>query len=287
MMSDFWKNLRDIVSEDTGGRGIQCLSSVQDLIGAVETLRGARKVAIFTGFVIRRELKGETDGPVGALFLARGLLTMGKDVSIWTDFPHYDVLKVGLSFLGINIPLYEVPLSFGGEVISTFWRENFDLLISVERPGRAIDGRYYSYRGEDVSPYTSPLDEFFLEGRRRGVPTIGIGDGGNEIGMGKVRSEILESLPNGDKVSTIVSTDYLLICGISNWGAYALLAGLSKLEGVNELLPDPGEEIALIERVVEAGAIDGVLVKPTATVDGLPQEVLRKKLKEMGSCLRG
>ncbi len=287
MISVFWKNLRDIVSEDIGKRGIQCLSSVQDLIGAVETLRGAKKVAIFTGFVIRRELKGETDGPVGALFLARGLLRMGKDVSIWTDFPHYDVLKAGLVFLGINIPLYEVPLSFGGEVISAFWRENFDLLISVERPGRAMDGKYYSYRGEDVFPYTSPLDEFFLEGRRRGVPTIGVGDGGNEIGMGKVRSGILESLSNGDKISTIVSTDYLLICGISNWGAYSLLAGLSKLEGVSGLLPDPDEEIALIERAVEAGAIDGVLVKPTATVDGLPQEVLRKKLKEIRSCLRG
>lgn len=285
-MLSFWKTLNGIVSEDVGKRGIQFLSSADDLKGAVETLSEAKKIAIFTGFIIRRELKGETDGPIGALFLARGLLRAGKDASIWTDFPHYEVIKAGLSFLEINIPLFNIPIIFGGELISAFWKEKFDLLISVERPGRSIDGRYYSYRGEDVSPYTSPLDEFFLEAKRRGVPTIGIGDGGNEIGMGKIRPQILEKLPRGAKISTIVSTDYLVVSGISNWGAYALLAGISKLNGIPDLLPDPGEEIELIKCAVEAGAIDGVRVEPTATVDGLSQEVLREKLREIESCIR-
>jgi hypothetical protein len=70
-----------------------------------------------------------------------------------------------------------------------------------------------------------------------GRTTIGIGDGGNEIGMGKLPWEtIRRNVPQGGLVACRVPTDYLIVCGVSNWGAYALGAGVRRLRSAP---PDP------------------------------------------------
>ena len=58
--------------------------------------------------------------------------------------------------------------------------EGADLLIFLERPGRAGDGRYYNMRGRDISASVVPLDDLAAHALERGLPVIGIGDGGNE-----------------------------------------------------------------------------------------------------------
>ena len=56
------------------------------------------------------------------------------------------------------------------------------LLISIERCGMSKDRKYYNMRKVEVSEHTAKIDHLFLE-----FPTsIGIGDGGNEIGMGNL-----------------------------------------------------------------------------------------------------
>src|SRR5881392_3831507 len=60
-------------------------------------------------------------------------------------------------------------------------------LVSIERPGRTASGDYLSARGETVRPWNAPVDALFLMAPRR-VATVGVGDGGNEIGMGNVRA---------------------------------------------------------------------------------------------------
>ena len=55
---------------------------------------------------------------------------------------------------------------------------------------------------------------------------MGIGDGGNEVGMGKVRQQVMQHIPNGEKIASSVCTDQLIAAGVSNWGAYALAAAL-------------------------------------------------------------
>ena len=54
------------------------------------------------------------------------------------------------------------------------------LVISIERPGMAADGRYYNMSGEDITAHG--IAEPYLVFAP--CPTIAIGDGGNEIGMG-------------------------------------------------------------------------------------------------------
>ena len=129
-------------------------------------------------------------------------------------------------------------------------------------------------RGRDVTEPNGP-------GRRRVPPiavspdvrTIGIGDGGNEIGMGKIPHEtIVKNIPNGDLIHCRVPTDHLIVAGVSNWGAYALAAGVYVLRGVKPPadLFDPDREREILEVMVREGPlVDGVTGKQTATVDGL------------------
>ena len=56
-------------------------------------------------------------------------------------------------------------------------------VISIERPGLAEDGRYYNMRGEDITARCAFFDPFLT---LASCPTIAIGDGGNEIGMGSI-----------------------------------------------------------------------------------------------------
>ena len=59
--------------------------------------------------------------------------------------------------------------------------------MSIERCGRSADGAPRNMRGEDISAYTTPLDDLFSAGP---WDTIAIGDGGNEIGMGRLAASV-------------------------------------------------------------------------------------------------
>lgn len=57
-----------------------------------------------------------------------------------------------------------------------------------------------------------------------------LGDGGNELGMGKVFQKILDSsIPNKQEIACIVPTNHLIIASVSNWGGYALAAAAAVL----------------------------------------------------------
>lgn len=61
------------------------------------------------------------------------------------------------------------------------------------------------------------------------IGTIGIGDGGNEIGMGKVRDQVTKHIPYGKEIACRVTADQLITAGVSNWGGYALATALYML----------------------------------------------------------
>jgi hypothetical protein len=57
-----------------------------------------------------------------------------------------------------------------------------------------------------------------------------VGDGGNEVGMGKVFQKIFDSsIPNKQEIACIVPTNHLVIASVSNWGGYALAAAAAIL----------------------------------------------------------
>ena len=120
-----------------------------------------------------------------------------------------------------------------------------------------------------------------------GRTTIGIGDGGNEIGMGKLPwSTIRKNVPHGGEVACRVPTDYLIVAGVSNWGAYALATGIRLLRGAaaDPELYDVNRERELLRLMVDAGPlVDGVTGERTLTVDGLTFERYGRVLRDLAS----
>ena len=49
--------------------------------------------------------------------------------------------------------------------------------------------------------------------------------------MGKVRSMVIKHVPKGDLIGSSISCDYLVTAGVSNWGGFAVAAGLYILSG--------------------------------------------------------
>jgi hypothetical protein len=112
-----------------------------------------------------------------------------------------------------------------------------------------------------------PADALLAAPRR--VTTVGIGDGGNEIGMGNVRARIARAGALSRSIASVVKVKHLVVAGTSNWGAYGVVAELSALAG-RPLLHSADEEIRMVEACVAAGAVDGITRRREATVDGLP-----------------
>ncbi len=152
--------------------------------------------------------------------------------------------------------------------------------------------RCHSMRGQDITEHMRPGHELFEVALEwdKDLVTIGIGDGGNEIGMGKVPWDVIRrNIPGGGLVACRVPTDYLIVAGVSNWGAYALAAGVALLRGrrLDPELFDVQRERELLRVMVEAGPlVDGVTGKPTVSVDGLSFEQYAEPLRRIGELIR-
>ena len=214
-----------------------------------------------TGFHVLMAGKPETDGPPGAIAIGRALRAMGREVTYVTDDCTAPVLRqwAGDSFV-IEFPFAGVEES-RQQAAALLDQLLPSLLISIERCGRNRNDAYLNMRARDITPQTARIDYLF-DG---GVPSVGIGDGGNEIGMGNLIDVIpsVDSLPDEPAVSRV---DRLVIASVSNWGGYGLAAALSQLAGEN-LLPRADDETRMVQGMVEADAVDGTTGDSVPIVD--------------------
>jgi D-glutamate cyclase len=141
-------------------------------------------------------------------------------------------------------------------------------VIAIERPGAGSDGHYHGGGGFEISSFTAKTDVLFAAARARKIATIGIGDLGNELGLGVVAEAVKAEVPMGDIIAAAQPADIAVIANISNWGAYGVAACLAALIGNEAVFHDGAEEIRLIEACVRAGAIDPVGGQLRPYVDG-------------------
>jgi hypothetical protein len=310
--------IRDVIQHDAGKRGL-ARDPNDNLLTATRNdfAKACKSIAdqpnplcvIVTGFFIPTATPpaGETDGPLGALFLARAFSQMGIHSAILTDPFCVSALVAGLSACDLTeqVELWEMP-----EKITPEFEARFAFVshrIAIERAGPAADGRCYTMRGRDITELMRPAHLLFdrpqiarsalvsdsqinfASGATKAIPkfvSIGIGDGGNEIGMGKIAHEtIVRNIPNGDQTHCRTATDHLIVAGVSNWGGYALAAGVSLLRGVQlrARLFDSEEERRTLQVMVDRGPlVDGVSGRISATVDGLSWESYAAPLTEIG-----
>jgi hypothetical protein len=246
-------------------------------------------VGIVAGFFFRHAdpPSPETDGLGGAAHLAAGLSNAGIPATIISDAPCAKAIWAVTE---------AIPGDVGLEIVSTsphavrglrhrlaHGERPLTHLIAIERVAPGSDGKPHREHGWDMTAETAPLDLLFEEaGWERPWTSIGIGDGGNEIGMGNLPAEIVSrDIPNGGLIAARTKVDHLIVAGVSNWGGYGLLAAMAAVstDRSSELLRYLTPEMDL--RFLEAAVLVGQAVddsrpdhpgRPQMTVDCLPVE---------------
>ena len=195
--------IEEIVGRDPGGRGMRHLAVSGDLYAAASALLSASSgVAVLTGFpcVVGHDIPTENDGLAGAVSIARAALVLGKPlVALVTDECNVRpvtacrdwLLRFGKSIgedWGERLQLHALPPKSRWQAADTSTMDGVldrcDHWVAIERAGRASDGSYYTMRKRRMDELVAPLDDWFA----RAKSSTGIGDGGNELGYGRVES---------------------------------------------------------------------------------------------------
>ena len=238
------------------------------------------RVMITTGFYIVSAGQPETDGPPGAVAIGNALTELGFDVSYITDSVSLGALASIASpaheIIDFPITNHRESAEFAQAIIRD---ERPDLMISIERAGISSDGIYRNMRSLDISEHNAKIDHLFDQHPY----SLGIGDGGNEIGMGNLAQIISETegLPD---LPAITTTTALMCAAVSNWGGYGLVTALSQAAGQN-LLPSLDDEVDLVTTLVEGGAVDGFSGDNKLYVDGFTLEEQSRCLKDLHGLL--
>ncbi|MEA1870776.1 MAG: DUF4392 domain-containing protein [Candidatus Bipolaricaulota bacterium] len=316
-----------LITVDVGSRGVigklyqaaRLLSSKPLVLTAAEALQRAllNKDVVFiaTGWPDRIAVDptiAETDGPSGAAILARTLhRAFGVVPILLTEEQLVPSLREVVTSAGFKVLPVESALrgyhskgSIHAATVLPFpislpeaqreAKRLFELyspgaVIVIEKGGMNESGAIYSCRGEETTETIAKADRLVIEARERGIFTLGIGDGGNEVGMGLIHDEAEEilvqgigrSVPGGFAPS--VPTDALVVAAVSNWGAYGAAACVAVLLRDQGIFHDENVERCVLEGCARAGFIDGVTGYVEGSVDGIPMDVHLALVKIMKS----
>ncbi|KPP79302.1 hypothetical protein Z043_101125 [Scleropages formosus] len=335
--------LEKLIGEDPGERGIQALFVQDELLKSCLSLSHASSVLITTGFPthFQHNPPEETDGPPGAIAMAAMLRALGKRVAMVTDRRALDmnrrIMDDAVQKGKGRGKVKHLVLSAAGLscIIVASWLflpcaiSRFDHLVAIERSGRAADGNYYNMRAINIKHLVDPIDDLFTAaasiagigttgtlrvlfagGRTRDQALVpaGIGDGGNELGMGKVRGAVRAHMPKGNLIACDVAADYAITAGVSNWGGYAVACGLyllnaclvherylrkglgtppspQQLETWAASLPTVAKEEEFLAILVKHGVRSGKTANLALEVDGLPfhptHSTIIRKMREL------
>jgi hypothetical protein len=254
------------------GRNIGDLAfSVRGQFGrTLDTLASCKNVRITSGFFIPKAGVAETDGPPGAAILGAALRVTSKlrKVEFVTDRRCYATMVEAVKVCGFTEKdVLRLDDRDQVQALIPKWQsEKVDGLIAIERPAPSYDGIMRTMNAEPLQMYALDLAPLF---KCVSWMSFGVGDGGNEIGMGKIPKLVIEkSIKNGAKIASEVRTDHLVVAGVSNWGAAGLAAALMapKRRSIGRLAEVHSEAV---RAMVRAGACDGKTLRKEDTVDGL------------------
>ncbi|MEH6405042.1 MAG: glutamate cyclase domain-containing protein [Sneathiella sp.] len=308
------------------------------LAAAADADRPAASVAIVTGFTVvdaqGRKVCGENDGPPGAVMLASSLLSQGVLVTLVIDTGAESSLisallaanlarLVGEDVTPMVRTVKNIQLENGLEIeciqhdlethpernslegvrhcIANLQHKNTKLVIAIERPSPNVSGGMSSMSGASITKFNADMSPLFESDL--GWKTIGIGDGGNEIGTAGAKTAVTRArkpdgtlvVNNGDKIAALAETDVMVLSSVSNNGGLFLSIAFEMILGelgLNSNIRDRGaEEVTsqdLIQKMCikyatiivkmfnEKMSMDGVNKINAMTVDG--RRLLRGRL---------
>jgi hypothetical protein len=249
------------------------------VLAAAELLdRPACHIGMVSGAAVPDHMPvGENDGPFGTVVLAQTLVRMGHRVTVYTDPMAADPFRALIARAAIDAPVVELALHDKTQQESI--ARELDVAIALERLGGNVNGIIYGATGVSRQDFRCNVDHLFRTATALGKPTLSIGDGGNEIGFGKVHDTLAERMPDLNKAGTtpcgggivsVVPTDVLVVATSSNLGAYGVCAALAVKRNDPALCHTAEEEIALEHIGVGLGLTDGGSGHRIAAVDGIP-----------------
>lgn len=235
---------------------------------------------------------GETDGPPGVASLARALDVglEGKPIVLCEEQVMNSIeltcLAAGLlpvreaghaakkahAVLLMPFPITS-PEASREQAEALISRHAPSAVVSVERIAGNRKGRHHYAVGGAIM-HEACLETVAEAARARKIPTIGIGDGGNEIGMGSIFDQVQDIVPYGRVcqcdcaagIACATPADVLVVANTSNLGAYGIAASLGMLLGKPSLVHDRAMEQRFLDAVAAARCMDGGFVSPS--VDG-------------------
>ncbi|CAJ0779997.1 hypothetical protein LMG19083_00607 [Ralstonia psammae] len=309
----FDERLDALISLDLGGRGVEGLYKAarerqgQALVGAaadaLASIPEKANVFVTTGSVSRAWISptiGENDGPAGLAVIVRALSIAKKALCIaFVEETLIESTSAILTSAGLTVLPYEqAKIARDDGSLAVVCVEPFPiedtaakeaskaliakyqpaLFFSTERVGRNADGIYCSMRGIDYGMGRARIDFMFDEALAQGIPTVAVGDGGNEIGMGVVADAVKKYVKFGDArpdgsrgIGAVTGTDVLVTAACSNWGCYAIAGAFAARLGKPGLAHTPALEQTLLRRGVDVGLINSVANIVDGNVDGIPE----------------
>lgn len=255
-------------------------------------------VLIATGFIIPPWFRAEHDGPAGAVTLARAL-NLGLDATpvIVADQAVNNRMTGLCQACGFEVTDYNEAKQYPRRIAlenlsviddiarrrakSVLDEMNPSVIITIEKASPNEKGVYHTGVGYDVTAIEGKISYLIEEAKNRGIFTIGIGDGGNEVGMGCIKETVKKVLPTGSKCGcpcgagthSDIATDLLIVAMVSNWGAYALEALLAIAKGKPEIMHDRALEDKVFEAAASAGFIDPAAGFGMASGDAIDKSV--------------
>jgi hypothetical protein len=244
--------------------------------------------------------RGEVDGLLGAAALARSLtLSLGVQAVILTEARTEQPVGAVCRAAGLNFRRAEddvtansvifIPMSLDADECEAQAVELLDsytpaAVIAIEKLSPNKNGIIHGSTGISYHDGHAKPQFLFDEARRRGIVTAGIGDGGNEVGFGKVAELVADIIPAGHVCLcpcgggniAAVATDHLVVAAISNWGGYGVAAMIAYLKGdpASSLITEDELE-RMLKACVDNGAYDGAYARPLLSDDGVPLEAHR------------
>lgn len=290
--------LDEISNLDLGGRGAGTLAeAARTRAGGSPVAAGADLLAqlpagatvlLTTGLAPRPWISTaqlESDGPPGATVLARVLSeALGLRVLLVAEEDVLPPLVRLARWAGVPARSRAFPLGPpAAPAVELLREEQPAALVSIERLGRNHRGVFHNARGKDVGQGKAAIDALFEMAEEEGIPTLGIGDGGNEIGMGAIPDAVRSAVRFGERctcgcgggIAAATPTRVLITGGTSNWAAYALADLLARRSGRDDLIHTGAEEERLLQFGVELGLVNGMGGMIDPDVDRIPLHIHR------------
>jgi hypothetical protein len=261
----------------------------------LDKLKPGATALFITGFRIPPAGMPETDGLIGSAVLAFALVKARGAKPVFVCEPEVipalaaAVRATGLAVvdslkLARELPLTTAIVPFGKDERDPEGRSaklaaeiDPGVCVAIERAGRNAKGEYHFAGGKNVTEAIASIDSLFVAASARGVPTLAVGDFGNELGMGAIVDVVKAETPAGGNcgcgcgggTACEIPADLTVACAVSDWGAYALSAAVS------HLVSDPSAFVTaevyrrVIEATVGAGAVDGTSRLAIPHIDGI------------------